>query len=97
MNKLTRDARSQILGLMVEGISMRAISLVRGASKNTIAKLLEDAGTAFSDYQNHELRNLTCKRIQVDEIWAFVYARRKTFKMLRVRHKKLEIFGPGWR
>jgi len=71
MNKLSRDARIQILGLMVEGMSMRTISRITGASKNIIVKLLEDAGEAFSDYQDRTMRNLTCKRLQVDEIWAF--------------------------
>jgi len=77
MNKLSREARAQILGLMVEGMSMRAISRTMGASKNTIVKLLEDAGGAFSEYQDRTMRNLTCKRLQVDEIWAFVYAKAK--------------------
>ncbi len=77
MNKLSRTDRAQILGLMVEGMSIRAISRTTGASKNTIVKLLADAGEAFSDYQDRTMRNLTCKRIQVDEIWAFVYAKAK--------------------
>lgn len=77
MNKLSRDARAQLLGLMVEGVSIRAISRLTGASKNTIVKLLADAGEAFSDYQDRTLRGLTCKRVQVDEIWAFVYAKAK--------------------
>jgi len=77
MNKLSRIERSKILGLMVEGMSIRGISRVTGASKNTIVKLLEDAGEAFSDYQDCVMRDLTCKRIQVDEIWAFVYAKAK--------------------
>ena len=77
MNKLSATARAQILGLMVEGMSMRAISRITGASKNTIVKLLEDAGEAFSEYQDRTMRNLTCKRLQVDEIWAFVYAKAK--------------------
>jgi IS1 family transposase len=77
MNKLPRNARAHILGLMVEGTSIRAISRLTGASKNTIVKLLADAGEAFSDYQDRILRGLTCKRVQVDEIWAFVYAKAK--------------------
>ena len=77
MNKLSREARAQILGMMAEGVSIRAISRITGASKNTIAKLLEDAGEAFSDYQDRTFRNLTCKRLQVDEIWAFIYAKAK--------------------
>ncbi len=40
-------------------------------------KLLEDAGQAFSEYQDRVLVNLPCKRIQVDEAWAFCYAKQK--------------------
>jgi IS1 family transposase len=77
VNKLSRAARTEILGLMVEGVSIRAISRLTGASKNTIAKLLADAGEAFDDYQDRTLRGLTCRHVQVDEIWAFVYAKAK--------------------
>lgn len=69
---------------MVEGVSIRAISRMTGASKNTIAKLLADAGEAFSDYQDRTLRGLTCKRIQVDEIWSFVYAKQKNVPTAKV-------------
>jgi IS1 family transposase len=48
-----------------------------GVSKNTVAKLLADMGTACAEYQDKALRNLTCKRIQCDEIWAFCYAKEK--------------------
>ena len=77
MNKLPSTKRAEILGMMVEGVSLRAISRMTGASKNTVVKLLEDAGEAFTDYQDRTLRNLTCKRIQCDEIWAFCYAKAK--------------------
>jgi len=77
MNKLSREKRVQILGLMCEGMSIRAIVRVTGASKNTVVKLLEDAGQAFSDYQDRTLRDLQCQRLQVDEIWAFCYAKQK--------------------
>lgn len=77
MNKLPATKRAQILGLMVEGVSLRAIARLTGASKNTIVKLLEDAGQAFSDYQDRTLRGLKCQRLQVDEIWAFCYAKQK--------------------
>jgi DNA-directed RNA polymerase specialized sigma24 family protein len=58
MNKLPVDRRVQILGMMVEGISIRAIARLTGASKNTIVKLLRDAGEAFSAYQDRALRDL---------------------------------------
>ena len=48
-----------------------------GASKNTIARLLVELGAACSEYLNKTLVNLNSKRIQCDEIWAFVYAKQK--------------------
>lgn len=77
MNKLPTAKRAQIIGMMVEGMSIRAISRLTGASKNTIAKLIEDAGEACSAYQDRVFRDLPCKRLQLDEIWSFVYAKAK--------------------
>jgi transposase-like protein len=36
-----------------------------------------EAGQAAAWYQDRVFRNLTCKRIQVDEIWAFVHCKQK--------------------
>jgi hypothetical protein len=44
-------------------------------SKNTVVKLLEDIGNACAIYQDKVFRNLTCKRIECDEIWSFVHAK----------------------
>jgi IS1 family transposase len=83
MNKLSRERRAQILGIMVEGNSIRAIVRMTGASKNTIVKLLADAGEAFSTYQDRAFRNLSCKRFQLDEIWAFCYAKQRNVPFAR--------------
>lgn len=77
MNKLSIKDRAQILACLVEGNSIRATSRMTGRSKNTIVKLLADVGSACLDYQDTALRNLPCKRVQVDEIWSFVYAKDK--------------------
>jgi lambda repressor-like predicted transcriptional regulator len=77
MNRLTRDERAKVLQMMAEGVSLRAISRMTGISRNTGLKLLADAGMAFAAYQDRVLVNLPCKRIQVDEIWAFCYAKEK--------------------
>lgn len=76
MNRLTKQSRAQILHLLCEGSSIRSIARLTGASKNTISKLLLDAGRACSAYQDRVLRNLNCKRVQLDEIWSFVYAKK---------------------
>jgi hypothetical protein len=49
-----------------------------GVAKNTIVKLLVDLGAAVTKYQHETLRNLPCKRLQADEIWAFVGGRTRT-------------------
>ncbi|WP_206517332.1 helix-turn-helix domain-containing protein [Mesorhizobium sp. M7A.F.Ca.US.008.03.1.1] len=77
MNKLDNKTRAQILHLLCEGQSIRAITRVMGMSKNTVAKLLSDAGAVCAQYQDETLRNLTSRRIQVDEIWSFTYAKQK--------------------
>jgi len=77
MNKLSSAKRAEILGMMAEGVSLRAITRLTGVSKNTLAKLMEDVGQAFSDYQDRMFRNLPCKRLQVDEIWSFVHCKQK--------------------
>ena len=71
VNRLSTEQRARIVGCLVEGNSIRATVRLTGAAKNTIVKLLLDLGIACSDYQDRALRNLTCQRVQVDEIWSF--------------------------
>jgi IS1 family transposase len=75
MNKLAKEDRARILHLLCEGQSIRAITRLTGASKNTVAKLLLDVGRATSAYQDRVFCDLKSKRVQVDEIWTFTYAK----------------------
>src|SRR5271155_1880710 len=77
MNKLPAEKRAQVLQMMAEGVSLRAITRLTGISRTTLIKLLGDAGEAFSEYQDRTLMNLSCKRLQVDEAWSFCYAKQK--------------------
>jgi IS1 family transposase len=77
MNTLTKEKRTQIIGMLIEGMSLRAAARLADVSFNTVTKLLVDIGHATAEYQDKALRNLKCKRIQCDEIWAFVYAKEK--------------------
>jgi IS1 family transposase len=77
MNKLATDTRILILRLLTEGSSLRSISRVAGVSINTVTKLLIDAGRACARFHHDTMRNLTCQRLQLDEIWSFVYAKDK--------------------
>ena len=77
MNRLSTEKRAQVIGCLVEGMSIRATVRVTGAAKNTVTKLLVDLGKACSEYQDRILRDLSCKRIECDEIWSFVHAKAK--------------------
>lgn len=63
--------------MLVEGNSLRAVTRMTGVSINTVTKLLMDAGRICSEYQDKVLRDLPCKRVQVDEIWSFTYAKQR--------------------
>lgn len=77
MNRKTTKERAQILNCLVEGNSIRSTVRLTGASKNTIVKLLAEVGEACAWYQDTHLKNLPCKKVQVDEIWSFVYSKQK--------------------
>src|SRR5580698_1629167 len=91
MNKLDREARAKILHLLCEGQSIRAITRLTGASKNTVIKLLVDAGQAAVWYQDRTLRNLPCTDIQADEIWGFVGS-----KQANTPRAKEKVQGDVW-
>lgn len=80
MNKLPLKTRVQILHMLCEGSSMRAISRITGVSINTVTKLLVDAGTACAAYHDEHVRNVKAARVQCDEIWSFCYSKQKNVK-----------------
>ena len=81
MNKLSTSKRAQILGMLVEGMSMRAITRITDVSINTVSKLLADAGCACATYHDEHVRGIRGhRRIECDEIWAFVYAKERAVK-----------------
>jgi len=83
MNRLPTEKRAQIIGLLVEGNSLRATSRLADVSINTVTKLLVDTGCAAAEYQDKAFRNLSCKQIQVDEIWSFCYAKQKNVPLAK--------------
>src|SRR2546425_1221732 len=77
MNQLSRAERAAIIRALVEGNSIRSVSRMTGAARNTITTLLVQLGAAASGYQDRTLRGLTMRRVECDEIWSFVHAKAK--------------------
>jgi len=91
VNRLSTEQRARIVACLVEGNSIRSTVRLTGAAKNTISKLLLDLGSACSEYQDDALRNLSCQRVQVDEIWSFVGCKKKN-----VQPEHNADFGDAW-
>ncbi|MFZ3275998.1 MAG: IS1 family transposase [Candidatus Sulfotelmatobacter sp.] len=90
MNRLSIPKRAQVLSALVEGNSINAIVRMTGVAKHTVLKLLEDAGCAAAAYHDAQIRNVYARRVQVDEAWAFCYAKQKN-----VPQEKQGQFGYG--
>ena len=77
MNKLTTAKRTAAVAALVEGNSVRSTARMTGVSKPTILKLLADLGTICAASQDETIRNIRARRVQVDEIWQYVYSKAK--------------------
>jgi hypothetical protein len=90
MNRLSIEKRAALLGMLVEGNSLRAPSRLGDVSINTVTKLLVDLGAACASHHDEYVKNRRLRYIQCDEIWAFCYAKDKN-----VPEDKRGIFGYG--
>lgn len=73
-----------------ESLTLRSTVRITGAAKNTVTRILVSVGKACADYQDTQLRNLPCKNLQVDEIWAFCKKKERN-----VTPDEKRIFGVG--
>jgi IS1 family transposase len=92
MNRLSVAKRVQVVAALVEGSSINSIVRMTGVSKPTILKLIEDMGCACAAYHHRDVRGLKVRRLQCDEIWAFVGAKAKNVSV----EKKAEGWGDAW-
>lgn len=77
MNKLPLQKRAQILHLLCEGNSLRGTARLADVAYNSVLKLSAQAGKACDAYQSKVMVNLSCKKLQLDEIWSFVGSKAK--------------------
>ncbi|HYM20699.1 MAG TPA: IS1 family transposase [Candidatus Kapabacteria bacterium] len=77
MNKLNKDKQTEIVKCLTEGMSLRATSRMTDVSRNTVSKLLLEIGEACERYHDERVKNFTTKKVQVDEIWSFIYSKQK--------------------
>jgi IS1 family transposase len=90
MNRLNSEVRAQVIRCLADGNSIRATVRITGVAKNTVTKLLVQAGAICAEYQERVFRNLGCRRLQCNEIWSFVGAKDKN-----VPKEERDRFGIG--
>ena len=95
INKLDIKRQTQVVSALVEGNSLRGTARMAGVARMTVEKLLRDLGYVCAMYQGVALRNLPCRRIQVDEIWSFVYAKAKNVTK-KIRQEQGPNVGDIW-
>jgi IS1 family transposase len=74
---LSMAKKTAVITALVEGCSIRSTSRMTGVAKGTILRLLAEVGNACADYLDVTIHNVPAKRVQVDEIWNFCYAKQK--------------------
>ena len=77
MNRLDNEKRAQVISCLIEGCSIRSTVRMTGVAKKTVMRVLVEVGEVCADYQDHVFRNLRCKRLQLDEMWAWIYCKEK--------------------
>jgi IS1 family transposase len=77
MNKLDSTTRAQVISCLIEGCSIRSTVRITGVAKKTVMRLLVEVGEVCLTYQDRVFRGLKCSRLQLDELWAFVYCKEK--------------------
>lgn len=92
MNRLSVTQRAAILGMLVEGNSLRSCSRMADVSINTVTKLLVDIGAACEQFHNEHVHNVRVRRLQCDEIWSFVGSKERH----TTPEKKMEGWGDAW-
>lgn len=70
--KLSKEKTALVLAALCEGTPVRACARMFKVGKGTITRVIRETGEAFADYMDKELRDLPCKRIEMDEQWQYV-------------------------
>ena len=74
-----RQLLLDIVAMLVEGSSLRAISRIKHCRHNTILHWLDLAGQHAAAVSNHLIQGLHVRQAQIDELWTFVKKSRSIF------------------
>ena len=76
-NNLPMEKQIIAIGALAEGNSIRAIERMTGIHRDTIMRLGVRVGEGCQRVMDERMRNLSCKTIQIDEVWGFIGKKQK--------------------
>jgi IS1 family transposase/transposase-like protein len=86
-----KDA-STALGLLLEGMSIRAVARSIGVGRNAIGALILLAGENCQRFMDAKLQGIAVKDVQCDELWSFVGLKEKN----RIKQGYAADCGDSW-
>jgi transposase-like protein len=78
--RMGMDRACQIIELLCEGMSVRAVERVTGTCKASILELLTFVGEHCEKYSQEVIHDVFVDDVQVDEIWQFILCKKATAK-----------------
>jgi IS1 family transposase len=71
-NVLNMDKQIGVISALAEGSSIRSIERMTGVHRDTIMRLGVKVGQGCTALMDTKMRDLSCNRLEMDEIWGFV-------------------------
>jgi hypothetical protein len=89
MNRLSMDRQVQVIAALVGGNSIRSVERMTGIHRDTIMRLMVRVADGCDLLLDGMMQGLTCQRIQLDELWAYVAMKQKTANRLMRSHEEV--------
>lgn len=90
--RISMKQTTMALGMILEGMSIRATERLTGLHRDTIDDLILTVGENCQRFLEAKVKDVPVTDVQVDEIWGFVFCKEKT----RVAHGYSEECGDTW-
>ena len=90
--KLDIEKKTIAISMLCEGNSIRGVERMTGIHRDTIMRLAVRVGNGMKTVQDEMFTGLNTERVEVDEVWGFIGAKKATVK----RNQLSAEYGDVW-
>lgn len=72
------DEAARAIGMLCEGMGVRAVSRLTGLDKKTVLRILVSAGEHCASLLDEKIQDVKAEQVQIDEIFTFVNCKPQT-------------------